>query len=281
MGYLGGDSLWMDETSLEDETDRSMKPCRDCASPIPFKAQKCSVCGSYQGLRRYFTASQSSITFLIAVVALIVSLSDWLVVATEHLRDKVTRSRFAMEVQIVRVDDQQLHALIRNRRGQSVAVEGITCLVNPPVDLSAFALRRLRKNDAAWSNEPEGTDDQERNTIQYLSGLQLRFELALPQKLDRLDEHLFAFDLKGVGWPGSEIRSATKLPNSICMVTGASRGDPLSAGAVLLSDTIIGSVDAVNFLEREQNLTTTDSEYRRVELINAIELLRRAPQLGE
>lgn len=273
--------MQMDETNLENLPNTEVKSCRDCATVISDKAKKCSVCGSYQGLRRYFTASQSSITFLIAVVALIVSLSDWLVVATAHLRDILTGSRFDMDAQIVRIDDQQLYALIRNRRGQSLAVEGITCLVNPPVDLGDFALRRLRENDPAWSSELRATNDQERYPFQYLSGLQLRYELAVPQKLGSLDEHLFAFELKGVGWPGSEILSATALPSSFCLVTGASRGDPLSSGALLISDVIVGSIDAVVFLEREQDPTTMDVNNQRLELINTIERLREAPLPGE
>jgi predicted nucleic acid-binding Zn ribbon protein len=49
------------------ETER--KPCLDCASAIPKSARKCSVCGSYQDIRRRFDFSATVLALLVAILS--------------------------------------------------------------------------------------------------------------------------------------------------------------------------------------------------------------------
>jgi ribosomal protein L40E len=59
-------------SSDESHTPAELKKlCKVCASEMPFAAIKCIKCGSYQGFRRYFEFSNSSIALLIALISVI------------------------------------------------------------------------------------------------------------------------------------------------------------------------------------------------------------------
>lgn len=54
---------------------KNVKPCRICADLIPFEANYCNACKSYQGAFRYVSFSSTMVALIAAVLSLLVALA--------------------------------------------------------------------------------------------------------------------------------------------------------------------------------------------------------------
>ncbi|MCA1777758.1 MAG: hypothetical protein LC676_19775 [Loktanella sp.] len=252
--------------------EQSKKLCLECGEPIALAAKRCRLCGSFQDRRRYFTASQSSLTFMIAVIALIASLSDQFRAFGVSVMDFVSGTRFDYQTELVNFTADKLVMLVANRRPNTSAISHVMCLVHLPAIPSELQDRMWAANSEEWERE---TNVRRPEQFTYLTTVMLRYELDTPEILEPFEDELLSFDFVGSLWPSTRIENSDEIPSSVCVLGGAREGNPNSAGASLLTNSHLLQLDAVALLRATEGDETGIKEDQRAALLEKLLELRR------
>ncbi|MBZ9873501.1 hypothetical protein LB542_21965 [Mesorhizobium sp. BR1-1-9] len=124
------------------------KSCVSCGEFIPATAEKCHHCGSYQGLRRHFDASNSALALLIALISVVTLAADRLVSAYGALFKDPLLPIVAARVVDIDIDKVEL-LLSNNGTSRAYLIGGALCRV-PVVKLGTD----LTTTDGAMVRHP-------------------------------------------------------------------------------------------------------------------------------
>lgn len=252
---------------------RTTRLCRECASEIPLAARKCKNCGSFQDFRRFTTVSQSSVTFLLALAALIAHFTNDIRSGLFAVRDLLSGTNFSMSVGLIDLTLEDLTVILTSRRDHAIGVSGGGCFVHLPADqneLSTILLERRRLSQEELNRLPPANHA-------WIGPILISYDLENPELLQPLDKKMITLKLDNIGFPGTEITRADEAPASFCSISGGDQYNSLAvSGFIAKSDDLI-KIDALDILNLQTELDPSSGEdQRRLRLIDEITRLRDA-----
>lgn len=250
---------------------RTTRLCRECASEIPLAARKCKNCGSFQDFRRFTTVSQSSVTFLLALAALIAHFTSDIRSGLFALRDWLSGTNFSMSVGLVELTNENLTVILTSRRDHAIGVSGGGCFIHLPADPSERS-RVLLEQRSLGQGELERLPP---DPHAWIGPIMLSYDLESPELLQPLDQKMISLALDLVGFPGTEITWSDEAPTSFCSISGGDQHNSLAVSAFIAKSDDFSTMDALQILTLQTGLDASSGEdQRRLRLIDEISRLR-------
>lgn len=254
-----------------EEEAPAVRICRECAAEIPLAARKCKSCGSFQDSRRFMTVSQSSVTFILALVALLAHFTDQFRSTFFAVRDYLSGTNFALGAGLVSLTNEELTVILSSRRSRAIGVSGAGCFVYLPVDPEQLAHAWLQRRGAAQEVDFE-TDFQ---NLAWIGPFMLSYELPNPEFFRSFDQRMITFQHTYTGFPGTDFTRDAEAPLSFCSVFGGDEHNSLAATAFLVSASEFSRLDALQLLKEQTELDLSSGENeRRLRLIGEVEEIR-------
>ena len=258
----------------EAQEETPVRLCRECAAEIPEVARKCKSCGSFQDARRFMTVSQSSVTFLLALFALLAHFSTDVRSYTLSLRDWVTGTSFSMNAGLVDIDIDTLSVILSSRRNHVFGVSRAQCLLHLPLDPGEFALRRLSSKQMDRGGA-SAHSVEETKALKWVGPFLLSYRLETPEFFRPFDIRMVTFDHVYTGFPSTTITEAVGPPVSFCTFQGVNQHNSLAGAALMTSAQVLDELDALKLLRAQTELDqSSGEEERRLMLIQEIIQLR-------
>lgn len=257
----------------DEGTEGRLKLCRDCASEMPINARKCKACGGFQDARRFLTASQSSITFFLALLALLAHFTSDIRSHIFYFRDFLSGTNFSMNAGLVAIDQEKLTVILSSRRNHAFAVASAICVVYLPADGKEFSLLRIRQFEASQGD----VGSMASNEVDWIGQIILSYELEAPEFFKPFDTRMVTFNRVLVGFAGTEIRRLSEEPASFCTFMGADQHNAWAVSALIADARNLADIDALELLQLEVEINRGQievGEERRMRLIGELKELR-------
>jgi len=185
----------MNEKGRKSDSTPASKTCVACASEIPGPAKKCVHCGGYQNWRRYVDFGNTSLALLIALLTVIGSLSDKLLL----LYTEFFSANNPSVVKSIRfLDDKRLTIIFSNiGKSRALVDSGVLCripIVKRGIELARSNLaefRNPRPTEIEASIVMSFTSLSRNQIIEPKSSLAIEYKL-----LERFPEKDVAFRLE-------------------------------------------------------------------------------------
>jgi hypothetical protein len=216
------------------------------------------------------TVSQSSVTFFLAVLALLAHFSDTFRDYAIAIRDWATGTNFAMTAALVDLDGEDITAILSSRRSFAVGVDSAICSIYLPVNSLALMQAELAERNAVW----EGTSLPAPKEMGWVGPILLGFELDEPAFLASYSVEMLTFKRAIVGLPGAKIIWSVERPPSFCSFGGVDKRNEVAASFLMPESESLRKLDAVELLQQAELDEGTDADKSRLSLIDQITELR-------
>lgn len=250
-----------------------MKNCIECGAKIPLRASKCRECGSLQDYRRFFSLTQSSLSFFLALTGLSLHFSGEIRGYYYSIRDFITGTQFSMDAGLVDVDASSMTVILSSRRNFAFAVSGATCFVNLPVDPRKYTSVTLMRNDKIW-----GVDDHDvHDELKWIGPIIIAYSLENPEFFEPHSIKMITFKREHVGFPTASIgiKTADSDPTSACSFIGADQNNSWVASALVTDPRNLRGLDAMELLQGQTGLDPeSGEEAMRVQLLQKVQAAR-------
>ncbi len=252
------------------------KQCLACLRDIDSRAVLCAHCGTQQNWRRHLPLGESSLALILSSIALAAALIPDPRSVIKEFSDHLSGTNFAISAVLVDINIDQISVLVTNDQNSEAAINGVTCLMNIPLDTGYEITQFLRRRS-------EGLIEYDPLTVSNTMGLiQIAYEQTIPVLVPKYDTAIITIPMLVISAPlgNREYYEPDEEVRNFCMIIGVNFEDEIASGLITIKPQQLYSIDLLELLERAE-YSSGDEDVREADIMTVKEAREKNKSMDE